>query len=87
MQFAADFFSNKLYYRSTNGAGNTAWTRLIDASNIGSFETDPKVGSLTTSYIPRWNGTSLANGVMFDNGTNVGIGNASPTYKLDVTGS
>ncbi|MBI5045385.1 MAG: hypothetical protein HZC14_00005, partial [Candidatus Niyogibacteria bacterium] len=49
-------------------------------------ETDPKVGSLTTNYVPKWNGTALANGTIFDNG-NVGIGTVSPESKLNVVGS
>ena len=33
MQFAADFFSNKLYYRSTNGNGSSAWSRVLNSSD------------------------------------------------------
>jgi hypothetical protein len=29
MQFAADFYSNNVYYRSTNGNGATAWNRVV----------------------------------------------------------
>lgn len=36
-------------------------------------------GSGTTSYIPKWtSGTALGNSVIYDNGTNIGIGTASP---------
>jgi hypothetical protein len=42
-------------------------------------------GSGTDNYIPRFNGTTaLENSLIFDNGTNIGIGNASPTNKLIV---
>lgn len=45
-------------------------------------------GSGTDNYIPRFNGTTaLENSILFDNGTNVGIGTASPVDKLDVNGS
>lgn len=47
-------------------------------------ELDPKVGSLTSGYVPKWGTTSLVNGLLYDNGTNVGIGTASPGAKLDV---
>lgn len=42
---------------------------------------------LTTNYVTKWNGTALANSNIFDNGTNVGIGTATPAYKLDVNGT
>ncbi len=41
-------------------------------------ESDPKVGALTTSYMPKWNGTSLANSQVYDNGSNIGIGTTTP---------
>lgn len=38
MQFAADFHnSNELYYRSTNGNGNTAWNKLAHSGNINTM--------------------------------------------------
>lgn len=45
-------------------------------------------GSGTDNYIPRFNGTTaLENSILFDNGTNIGVGTASPVDKLDVNGS
>lgn len=45
-------------------------------------------GSGTDNYIPRFNGTTaLENSIIFDNGTNIGIGTDSPFDKLDVNGS
>jgi hypothetical protein len=47
-------------------------------------------GSGTTNYISKWTGTSaLGNSQIFDNGTSVGIGTASPSasYLLDVNGT
>lgn len=44
-------------------------------------------GSGTTNYIPKWtSGSALGNSLVFDNGTNVGIGTATPGHKLDVSG-
>lgn len=40
-------------------------------------ETDPKVGTNTTDYLSKWNGTSLVTSSLFDNG-NVGIGTNTP---------
>lgn len=45
-------------------------------------------GSGTTNYVPKFTASNvLGNSLIFDNGTNVGIGNASPTAKLHVTGT
>lgn len=46
------------------------------------------VGTGVANYVARWTATStLSTGVIYDNGTNVGIGNTSPGYNLDVTGT
>jgi hypothetical protein len=34
-------------------------------------ESDPKVGSNTTNYVPRWNGSQLVSGNIYDDGTDV----------------
>lgn len=45
-------------------------------------------GSGTLNYIPRWTGTTtLGNSLLYDTGTNVGIGTTAPSYKLDVAGN
>ena len=41
----------------------------------------------STGYHLKANGTTLGNSLIWDNGTNVGIGNQGTTYSLDVTGS
>jgi len=44
-------------------------------------------GSGTINYISKWSGaTGLTNSLIFDNGTNVGIGLTNPGAKLDVSG-
>lgn len=67
----------------TNGAGATSWVTPATVT-----ETDPQVSSTTTDYVPRWNGTTLVDGVIRDDATNVGIG-GPPTAgnRLDVTGN
>jgi hypothetical protein len=44
-------------------------------------------GSGSANYISKWTSAStLGNSIIYDNGTNVGIGTISPAYKLDVSG-
>jgi hypothetical protein len=77
---------NGYVLRSNGATGNVVWA---DPATLPSsyVETDPKVGTLTTNLIPRWNGTSLANTQVFDNGTATGIATATPLSVLDVNGA
>lgn len=44
-------------------------------------------GSGTTNYVAKWTDTdTIGDSQIFDNGTNVGIGTASPAHKVDVDG-
>ncbi len=53
-----------------------------NVDNVGlTSETDPQVGGNTTNYVPKWNGSSLVTGSIFDNG-NIGIGTTTPGQKL-----
>lgn len=45
-------------------------------------------GSGTLNYLSKWSSTyGLENSLLYDNGTNVGIGSTSPAAKLDVVGT
>ncbi len=45
-------------------------------------------GSGTTNYIPKFTGsTALGNSLIYDSGTNVGIGTPTPSEKLEVNGN
>lgn len=47
--------------------------------------TNPVTGTGTTNYVPKFTGTStIGNSQIFDNGTNVGIGNTSPLITLHI---
>ena len=42
----------------------------------------------TTNYISKFTASdSIGNSQIYDNGTNLGVGNTSPSYKLDVSGT
>jgi hypothetical protein len=50
--------------------------------------TNPVTGTGTTNYLPKFTGTSaLGNSLVYDNGTNVGIGTQIPVVKLTVASS
>jgi hypothetical protein len=51
----------------TNGAGATSW---VSTSSLSITENDPQVSSVTTNSVPKWNGITLADGIMTDDGTN-----------------
>jgi hypothetical protein len=72
------------YVLQTNGAGVISW---IDPTTLSVTETDPQVSSTTDNLIPKWNGTTLVDGVIFDNGTNIGIGTTAPVDKVHVVGN
>lgn len=80
------------YYDSNNSAGTsgqilastgtgTDWVTLSEITGVD--------GSGTLNYLSKWtpDGNTIGNSQIFDNGTNIGIGTTSPTYKLDVTGT
>ncbi len=64
---------------STNGfLSSTDWTTF----------NNKVAGSGTLNYLPKWtpSGSTLGNSLIFDNGTNVGIGTATPGAKLEIAG-
>ncbi|MBL0012793.1 MAG: tail fiber domain-containing protein [Flavobacterium sp.] len=66
----------------SDATGNGAW---VNANTLTITETDPQVSSVTASRVPRWNGTTLVDGTIFDNTVSVGIGTAAPAGVLDIT--
>lgn len=61
----------------------------VDVTSLQPLLTNPVTGTGTTNYLPKWTGTTaVGNSLVFDNGTNVGIGTASPnTYLAGVLGA
>jgi hypothetical protein len=66
---------------SSNGfLSSTDWNTFNNKQNA---LTNPVTGTGTTNYLPKFTGAStIGNSNVFDNGTNVGIGTASPNFLL-----
>jgi len=74
---------------ANDGTGDLLRNGFIKVNqNFTELYTNRISGSGTDNYIPRFNGTNaLENSIIYDNGTNVGIGTTSPAYPLEVNGS
>jgi hypothetical protein len=71
--FGAGNTPNEVYTRVRVGITWGAWKQLGDAASI----------SGTTNYVSKFtSANSIGNSLLYDNGTNVGIGTTSPTDKL-----
>lgn len=70
---SADGTSGQLL--ATNGSGTLSW-----ASPTG-------ITGLTSNFIPKWNGTSLVDGTLYDNGEKIGLGIVSPLAFLHISKS
>jgi len=78
-------------YGQGNKTGTPAYTLRVDSSGniiedpIGAGAVD---GTGTANYITKWSDSdTITNSVMYDDGTNVGVGESSPNYKLHVGGT
>jgi hypothetical protein len=59
---------------------STDWTTFNNKQNA---LTNPVTGTGTTNYLPKFTGAStIGNSLVYDNGTNVGIGTSTPSAKL-----
>ena len=68
-------------------SGGTSSQYLMADGSVSTL-TNPVTGTGTTNYVPKWtSGSAIGNSQIFDNGTNVGIGTASPLSKLSVSPS
>ena len=71
-------------YSSLTGVPTNVSAFTNDAGYINS-EVDPKIGTMTDGYSPKWNGTNLVTGADYQYASgNVGIGTTSPTGMLHV---
>ena len=76
-------------YGSGTFTGTATKNLAVDSSgNIIETEGGVVDGSGTTNYVAKWSDPdTLTDSVIYDSGTNVGIGTASPSQKLDVNGN
>jgi hypothetical protein len=85
------FQSGKLklnLYGSGTFTGTPTYNLGVDSSgNVIELPGGVVDGSGTANYVAKWSdANTLTDSVVYDNGTNVGIGTASPGAKLDVAG-
>ncbi len=71
------------YYDSNNLPGTSG--QVLSSTATGTDWVSVVDGTGTTNYVAKWSDTdTITNSVIYDNGTNVGIGTTSPTAKLHV---
>jgi len=76
-------FTNPVIVGTPTGDTHAATKSYVDSVAGGGF-----TGSGTSNYVTKWTGAdSLGNSVIYDNGTNVGIGTTSPGAELDISSS
>jgi hypothetical protein len=85
-------FNSKQNAITLTTTGTSGAATLVGATlNIPQYQsviTNPVTGTGTTNYHAKWTSSStLNNSLIYDDGTNVGISTASPSYKLDVNGT
>ena len=67
-------------------SGGTS-SQYLMADGSTSTLTNPVTGTGTTNYVPKWtSGSAIGNSLVYDDGTNVGVGTLSPLYKVDIKG-
>ena len=77
------------YYDSTNSPGTSGQvlSSTVTGTDWVTIPTGNISGSGTTNYVAKFTGaTAIGNGIIFDNGTNVGINTTTPSTRLDVNG-
>ncbi len=74
--------NGNLWMRNSTGIASWgAWKKVLTSTDISSF-------SGTTNYVAKFtSANSVGNSQIFDNGTNVGIGTATPNSKLSINGN
>ncbi len=66
----------------TNATGVLNW---VNTSSLDITEVDPQISSATINAVPKWNGTTLVDGIITDDGTNVTISGNTTTSNFQMT--
>jgi hypothetical protein len=74
---------------SNLATGSVTSTNILDGTittaDVANIDLS-KISGLAANYVPRSTGTGLGGGILYDNGTNLGVGTTAPTQKLSVNG-
>lgn len=73
---------------TTGTSGAATYNNTTGVLNIPQYQsvlTNPVTGTGATNYVARWTSSSqIGTGVLYDDGSYVGIGTSAPDYKLDI---
>lgn len=73
---------------TTGTSGAATYDSITGVLNIPQYQsvlTNPVTGTGTANYVARWTSSSqIGTGVLYDDGSYVGIGTSAPDYKLDI---
>ncbi|MCP4711387.1 MAG: hypothetical protein GY869_22435, partial [Planctomycetes bacterium] len=86
VKITQDLYVSNQYFDSSSSPGTAG--QILSSTGSGTqwvVPTDPLVGSNTAGYVPKWNGSQLVKGTIYDNGY-IGIGKTGPDEMLDVDG-
>lgn len=70
------------YVLQSDAAGNATW---VNPTTLTVTEIDPQVSSVTANAVPKWNGTTLVDGIITDNGTSVNVAGNTTTTTFQIT--
>lgn len=79
---------NTILFNSTTSLWENRLIAISDVTNLQTELNGKVSGSGTTNYVSKFTASgTIGDSLIYDNGTNVGIGTSTPVHKLDVNGS